>query len=266
MQPKLRRSLATRDEAARWLELAEQEAAAGDLRPEAARLLLARAQMERTSTRRTTAAMEAAAALDEAGLLTAAATARRLAGGRTASSTDRPPAMRAIVFTDIVDSTHLNVQVGDDAWLGLMQEHDQVLRARLREHDGVEFKHTGDGLAAWFASAADAIECLAGMSDDLERANASHPDVRLRIRAGVAAGEPVGEGPELFGLAVVRAARVCALAGPGQVLVAEEAASLAQRDARLQLTTIGSHGLKGFPQPVELFEATLAHTPAEAMR
>ena len=249
-------------EAMHWLSLAEQEAAVGDVRTEQARLRLLRARLEATPIRRSTAAAEAAAALDEAGLLSLAATARRLSGGRAAVISGRPPAMRAIVFTDIVDSTPLNVQVGDEAWLDLMREHDQVLRARLREHDGVEFKHTGDGLAAWFASAAAAIECLAGMSEDLERANASHPDVQLRIRAGLAAGEPVGEGPDLFGLAVVRAARVCALAGPGQVLVADEAAALARGDPHLRLVSTGTHALKGFPQPVELYEATLNRTPA----
>ncbi len=256
------------EEATHWLALAEQEAKRGDLRPEAARILLLRARVEATSSRRAALAAEAAERLDELGLLPLAAAARRLASGSTASAPTSAPAMRAIVFTDLVDSTALNVRVGDEAWLALMHEHDSVLRARLRDHDGVEFKHTGDGVAAWFASATDAIECVVNMSDDLERANASHPDVPLRIRAGVAVGRARRRG---FLISSVwrscELARVCALAGAGQVLVASEAAALARRDPRLGLTSFAAkETLKGFPEPVDLFEATLSHTAAESVR
>ncbi len=73
-------------EAVHWLALAEQEAAKGDLRPEAARILLLRARAETTSSRRAALAAEAAGALDHLGLLPLASEARRLSDGSPASA------------------------------------------------------------------------------------------------------------------------------------------------------------------------------------
>ena len=107
-------------------------------------------------------------------------------------------------------STALNVRTGDAAWVDLVEEHDHTVRSCLRQHGGVEFKHTGDGIGAWFANPADAVDCAMQMGRDLERASVQHPDTPLMMRAGVAMGEPVEYGGDLFGLSVVRASRACA--------------------------------------------------------
>ena len=128
------------------------------------------------------------------------------------------------------------------------------MRRRLAGHGGVEFKHTGDGMCAWFASASDAVQCALGIRDDLDRVAAAQPDVPLVVRMGLAAGEPVDAGDDLFGLAVVVAARICALAAPGQIYVADEIARLT-RGKPLAFQEVGSFGLKGLPGTTTVFEA-----------
>jgi class 3 adenylate cyclase len=115
----------------------------------------------------------------------------------------------------------------------------------------VEFKHTGDGIGAWFTSPADAVDCAVQMGRDLERASAHHPDTALMMRAGLAMGEPVEHGGDLFGLSVVKASRLCDAAADGTVLVSDEVADAARGPGRT-FRREGARLLKGFPDPVEV--------------
>ena len=188
-----------------WIGLAVVEATTGSWVVELARLRLLEAQLaQRLPDRRGEVAQmagTASVALDDVGALPLAAEARRL--GRL-DLTASGPTRRVILFTDLVGSTALNVRTGDAAWVDLVEEHDHTVRTCLRQHGGVEFKHTGDGIGAWFTDPADAVDCAVQMGRDLERASAQHPDTPLMMRAGVAMGEPVEHGGDLFGLSVVR--------------------------------------------------------------
>jgi class 3 adenylate cyclase len=245
--------------AERWYQHAEGEAVTTRSPVEQGLVTLGRGRLAMAHGRNREAARlgdEAATLLDGAGALLLAADAHALiAQSGAVSSADRIE--RIILFTDMVGSTELNVRAGDERYHALLQEHDRILRARLRRHDGVEFSHTGDGMSAWFSFANDAIACAFGIRSDLERASLSHPELPVRARFGVTCGRPVPDGDRLFGLAVVEAARVCALAAGDQVLVSDRVRELAGDEVSLR--SVGEHTLKGMPGPHELFEA-LGHT------
>lgn len=253
------------DEARRWLDTAAQEARSRSLIGEAARVALAQARLALRDASvddnvRTRLAAEAALALDEVGALPLAATARRL--GRLDMNIAEP-ARRAILFTDLVDSTGLNVRAGDTWFVELVREHNEVVRSCLRSHAGVEFKHTGDGIAAWFAAPADAVACATAIGSGLERVTVLHPDLPLQVRIGISVGEPIGHEGDLFGLSVVRAARLCGLAGPGEVLVTDEVVA----DARPDSAGFNARGevlLKGFPEPVRVHALVPGAASADA--
>jgi class 3 adenylate cyclase len=156
-----------------------------------------------------------------------------------------PPRERVILFTDMVASTELNVRAGDRTFVGLLEEHDRILRGRLRRHDGVQYTHTGDGHSAWFTSATSALACAFGMQEDLERASIGHAELPVQVRMGIAVGRPVDRGDNLFGLAVVAAARICGLAGPGQILVSDDVRQAGEDSCTFE--AFGSHQLKGLP-------------------
>jgi hypothetical protein len=54
-------------------------------------------------------------------------------------------AFRAILFTDMVDSTRLTQQLGDSEAMQLVRQHDSIVRSGLAQFGGSEVKHTGDG-------------------------------------------------------------------------------------------------------------------------
>jgi class 3 adenylate cyclase len=160
-------------------------------------------------------------------------------------------ALRAIMFTDIEGSTDISTSHGDDAAVGLVKRHDEIVRAALEQFGGREVKHTGDGLFASFTSVTRAVEATVAIHRDSEATSALGPPLAIKI--GISAGEPVQDSEDLFGAAVNLAARICAHAGGGQTLVAGTVKDLAI-GKHLSFLGQGAVGLKGFPDPIPLYE------------
>ena len=161
-------------------------------------------------------------------------------------------AFRTILFTDIVGSTDMTQRLGDAVAMEVLRAHDRVVRQALEQSGGTEVKHTGDGIMASFSSVTRAIECATAIQRGLEasNANAKHP---VEIRIGVSAGEPVTEADDLFGAAVQLAARACDHAAAGAILVSRAVHDLCLGKG-FSFTELGSVELKGFAEPVPLFE------------
>jgi class 3 adenylate cyclase len=161
-------------------------------------------------------------------------------------------AFRAILFTDIVDSTRLTQELGDRLAMGLLREHDSIVRAALAGFGGSEVKHTGDGIMATFLSASQAVGTAIQIQRSLhEREDADGDQLHLRI--GVAAGEPVTEQDDLFGAAVQQAARLCACAEPDCIVVSSGVHDLC-RGKGIRFMDGGRVAVKGFEEPIGHFE------------
>lgn len=161
-----------------------------------------------------------------------------------------PP--RVLVYTDLVGSTALNVRSGDRRFIELVAEHQAIVDECVVEYRGARFHSSGDGFGLWFADARSALECADELHRRFDAANRTHPDLRLEARIGVAAGNPVPFDGDLYGLAVVRAARVCQAAQAGTTLASDEVLDLpigAGRRATLVTRTV----LKGFDSPNSLY-------------
>src|SRR6266404_3109749 len=107
------------------------------------------------------------------------------------SADDRDPGIRTILFTDIVESTSLTQKIGDEAAMEMVDLHDSIVRDALKDLGGREVKHLGDGIMASFVSAAAAVKCAARVQNALAKHSKSNTDRPVRIRIGIAAGEPV---------------------------------------------------------------------------
>ena len=142
-----------------------------------------------------------------------------------------------ILMTDIVNSTATLERVGDVKWHAMLLEHNERLRAQIDRFDGREIRTTGDGFQVLFTGAARAVRCAAGMMDALA-------DLEIRIRAGLHTGEVELAAGNLHGIAVHTAARVSALAGPGEVLVSSVTHDLLDGSG-LAFEQRGVHELKG---------------------
>jgi len=164
-----------------------------------------------------------------------------------------PGAFRTILFTDMEGSTSLTQRLGDAAAQEVLRTHNTIVRDALKAHAGAETKHTGDGIMASFTSASSALQAAVAIQKALADHNASNPDTAIRVRIGLNAGEPVAEEDDLFGTAVQLAARICAHAEPGQVLLPEGVRHLVA-GKRFLFADIGDIALRGFEDPVRLFE------------
>jgi class 3 adenylate cyclase len=162
---------------------------------------------------------------------------------------ERDPGIRTILFTDIVESTALTQQMGDEAVMALLDLHDTVVRNALAGLGGREVKHTGDGIMASFVSAAAAVKCATQIQRDLAKHEKNHHDHKIKVRIGAAAGEPVEQHHDLFGSTVQLAARLCAHASPEQILVSNALAELCLGKG-ISFQDLGELALKGFDRPV----------------
>ena len=166
-------------------------------------------------------------------------------------------AFRSILFTDIEGSTALTQRLGDSKAMQVLRSHDDIVRESLRESEGNEVKHTGDGIMASFTSASRAVGCAIAIQRRLADHNSKQEEA-LSVRIGLAAGEPVTDSGDLFGACVQLAARLCAHAEPGGILT-----STAIRDLALgkgfAFVDQGEVALKGFEDPVRPYAVNWAN-------
>ena len=164
------------------------------------------------------------------------------------------PTERTLLVTDVVGSTPMVRNLGDHRWVQVRREHDAALRACIARHDGTEFAHTGDGLAAAFDSPAAALSCGLEMHEVLARYRADS-SVDLHLRAGVPHGRPIPVDGDLTGLAVNELMRVAATARADE-LVTTDAVRERASEAPVRFESIGPVRLRGFDEEVELFRVS----------
>jgi len=159
---------------------------------------------------------------------------------------------------NIVDSTSIAERLGDDAWRELLARHNERVRWELDRFRGREVTTTGDGFLATFDGAERAVLCARAIC-------AASQQIGLVVRAGVHTGEVEVVPGNLRGLAVHIAARVVALAGPGEVIVSWTTHDLLAGTA-FGFEDRGSHELKGIAGPASCLRGrrralNRAHSP-----
>jgi predicted ATPase/class 3 adenylate cyclase len=161
-----------------------------------------------------------------------------------------PSGTVTFLFTDIEQSTRLLTHIGADAYGRALDEHRERLRDAFRA--GYEVDAQGDALFYSFARADDAVAAAAAGQRALE-------GLPLRVRMGIHTGEPAIVGEHYIGLDVHRAARICAAAHGGQILLSQTTRDLTEADAR----DLGEHRLKDLTQPQRLYQLVDAGLEAE---
>lgn len=164
-------------------------------------------------------------------------------------------AFRAIIFTDLENSTPLNQRLGDDAYVQLLRIHDELMATCLDDNSGRHVKHTGDGLMASFASVAKAVHCMIEMQRALAGHNVARPEAALLARMGAHAGEPVSHHDDLFGATVNLAGRISGHARAGQIVVSSVIRDLSIGKG-FDYADLGEVTLKGFEEPMRLYEVS----------
>ena len=171
-----------------------------------------------------------------------------------------------VVFTDLVGSTELRSRLGEDAAEELRRDHDRLIAGAVEANRGRLVKNLGDGVMATFTGASQALGAAVAIQQGLDRHNRSgSSEVPLEVRIGISAGDVAFEESDCFGTPVIEAARLCAAARGGQVLVTDVVRLLAGTGGGHHFSPVGALELKGLPAPVSACEVTWEALAAEPL-
>jgi class 3 adenylate cyclase len=155
-----------------------------------------------------------------------------------------------VVFSDLVDSTALLATLGDDRMDRLRRTHVGDVSDAVTASGGRVVKTLGDGVMASFDSGLGALRAAARIQASVEELDRVQGRIGIAARVGVAAGEPIPDGEDLHGMAVVIASRLSSAAESGEVLVQDLVHELVASRDGVALEGAREYELKGVPLPV----------------
>jgi WD40 repeat protein/class 3 adenylate cyclase len=124
----------------------------------------------------------------------------------------------ALVFTDIVGSTAMANELGDEAYQQIRRKHFAQARRLIQSNDGCEIKTIGDAYMIAFRSVPAALSFALALYRDTG-------DPNIRVRAGIHVGPVYVEDQDAFGTMVNFASRVVAQAEGAEIWLSNDAKS-----------------------------------------
>ncbi|MEW9919509.1 adenylate/guanylate cyclase domain-containing protein [Marimonas sp. MJW-29] len=155
--------------------------------------------------------------------------------------------LAAVVFTDIVDSTAIAQEFGDEQWHTRLEQHNALVREQIREFRGQEVKSLGDGFLATFDGPGRAIHCAKAIGEVVSK-------LGLRVRIGVHTGEVEIAANDVRGIAVNIAARIAELGDGGDIVVSRTVKDLVAGSG-LDFESLGRKKLKGLSEEWHVYRA-----------
>jgi YVTN family beta-propeller protein len=177
---------------------------------------------------------------------------------------DLPRGAVTFLFTDIEGSTRLVKQLRD-RYGQVLGEHQRILREAFAKHGGHEIDTQGDAFFVAFATARDGV--LAAVEAQRALSRYPWPDgAPVKVRIGIHTGQASPIEGRYTGVAVHRAARICAAGFGGQVLVSQATQTLLEdeeEDLAVALRDLGEQRLKDLDRPVRLYQVGAPGLPSE---
>jgi ABC-type oligopeptide transport system substrate-binding subunit/class 3 adenylate cyclase/streptogramin lyase len=172
------------------------------------------------------------------------------------------PTVRTFLFADVRGYTRFTQERGDEAAGQLAAAFAELVDEVVREHGGVLQELRGDEALMIFDSARAALRCAVALQRRF-----TEEGFELGVGMGLDAGEAVPVQGGFRGGALNLASRLCALAGPGEVLASEGAVHLARAVEGIRYGERRLERLKGFDRPVPAIEVVPAeHIERAALR
>lgn len=155
------------------------------------------------------------------------------------------------LFADLRGYTHLVDTRGAVEASHLLGRYRAIVREVVTHHGGAEIKTEGDSFYVVLPSASAALRC--GLDILKSCTEPSDGGEAIQLGIGIHAGESVAHEGGFVGSAVNIAARICALATAGEVLVSGTIRELTRSIVAADFVFVGRRHLKGLDQPVEVF-------------
>ena len=168
-----------------------------------------------------------------------------------------------LLFSDIGGSTQLAQRLGEK-YVQVLERHQHILRDTLAKWNGREVSTHGDSFFSVFSRATDAISAAVEAQHALAEETWTD-NVRLQVRMGIHTGEPMLVNQDYVGVDVHRAARICAAAYPGQVLLSNQTRVMVERQLppNVALRELGKYRLKDLNEPEHLCQLVMAGLPSD---
>lgn len=163
---------------------------------------------------------------------------------------------RGFLFSDMRGFTTFAERYGNSAAAEAVGRFLELARTAIARYDGAEIKTEGDAIHAVFPSASGAVLCGLDIVAAAAELSAQRPDRPLHLGVGVHAGEAVETAEGYIGRAVNIAARLCAVALPGEVLVSSTVKGIAQASIQVAFIPRGQRRLKGIADPILVYAVT----------
>jgi class 3 adenylate cyclase len=165
-------------------------------------------------------------------------------------------AYRGFLFSDMRGFTAFAERYGNSAAAAMVGRFLEIARTAIARHQGAEITTEGDAIHAVFSSASSAVLCGLEIVDAAAEMNTQQPDRPLGLGVGVHAGEAVETAEGYIGRAVNIAARLCAAAKPGEVLVSSTVKGITQSSIQVGFIPRGRRRLKGIADPIVVYAVT----------
>jgi len=160
---------------------------------------------------------------------------------------------RGFLFSDLRDYTRYLESHGAADAAALLVRYRTLVRTAVAAHDGAEIKTEGDSFYVVFPAVSAAVLCGLAIVDAAAAGSSDADAQPIPVGIGIHAGETVETPDGYVGAAVNIAARLCAIAGPGEVLVSDTVRALTQTVLPVSFDPRGRRTLKGVAEPVAVF-------------
>jgi predicted ATPase/class 3 adenylate cyclase len=175
-----------------------------------------------------------------------------------------PSGTVTFLLTDLEGSTRMWEQE-PEAMRAAMVRHDELLEKEIAEHQGFVFARMGDGMAAAFPTAAQAVFAAVTIKHALAEENWGTA-APLKARIGLHTAEAVtADDGGYASLPINRCSRLMAAAHGGQVVIsgATEALVRDQLPRGMELIDLGDHRLRDLGRALRVFQLSRADHPEE---
>ena len=169
-----------------------------------------------------------------------------------------PAQTRAFLFSDLRGYSAYTERHGDRAARDLLGRYRRAVREVIATLHGAEIRTEGDSFYIVFDSVSDAVQAGLAVLASLERERAEQPSDPINVGIGIHAGESEDSEEGIVSGAVNVAARICAQAQPGELLVSDTVRALTRTYMDVRFQPRGRRRLKGIADPVALYRAVAA--------
>ena len=165
--------------------------------------------------------------------------------------------LAALMQTDICGYTEM-VERDESLAMELLEEHNNLIRSWVSNHNGHEIKFMGDSFLVMFSSALQATRCAIDIQTSLVERNATMPTSRIiTIRIGLHLSDLIYRGGDVFGDGVNMLLRIEPLAKPGGIALSRQMYVQVRNQLDIPCVSLGEQELKNIQNPVEIFQAIL---------